>query len=311
MSNLVSVIVPSFNCERHIEETLGSVLRQSHAEFELIVVDDGSTDRTCELVAACPDPRVRLIRQQNARVSAARNRGLAESRGCFICFLDHDDYWFPDKLVRQVEVYSSQPEVGVVYGNFIEWYPAADGHFPAPESFDLNSYPEGGDPNYSGWIYHQFLLDCWMLTSTAMFRRKLFDCCAPFDTSLPYSEDWDLWLRLSQITPFLKLHRPNTLYRQHPAQGNRIPRPIDYRTRLLESAVRQWGYCSRDGRCTARATFARTLARYHTQYAFQQTLAENLEPARQSLLKAWRTWPINPKPLFQLVALHIGWRPNL
>lgn len=306
---LVSVVIPSYNCERYITETISSVLQQSFRDLELIVVDDGSQDRTREIVAGFGEP-VRLITQSNARVCAARNRGLAESRGRFVCFMDHDDYWFPDKLALQVEAMRSHPEVGVVYGGFILWEIDQNGMFPAPANVDLADYPAGQDDDFSGWIYHQFLLDCWMLTSTAMFRREIFDRCAPFDVNLPYSEDWELWLRLSREYPFLKLHRPNTLYRQHARQGNRMVREIDYRTELLSKAVKQWGFCSRDGRCLDRRLFYTQLARYHTEFAMAHALAGNAGVARGSLLKAWQTLPINPKPLMYIVALTLGWRPD-
>jgi glycosyltransferase involved in cell wall biosynthesis len=306
---LVSVIIPTYNCERYITETITSVLDQQFRNLELIVVDDGSTDRTREIVAGFGDP-VRLIKQSNARVCAARNRGLAESRGQFVCFMDHDDYWFPDKLARQIEAMHANPEVGVVYSGFILWRANQNGVFPSPASFDLAEYPTGRDEDFSGWIYHQFLLDCWMLTSTAMFRREVFDRCAPFDVNLPYSEDWELWLRLSHEYPFLKLHRPNTLYRQHAQQGNRMVREIDYRTVLLTNAVKQWGLCSQDGRCQDRRLFNRQMMQYHTEFAMAHAVAGNSKLARGSLLKAWRTLPSNLKPLMYIVALALGWRPN-
>src|SRR5688572_25071133 len=98
----VAVIIPSYNCQRYIAYTIDSVLNQTLNDLELIVVDDGSTDRTQEIIASYGSP-VRLIAQANAGVCAARNRGIREATSDFICLLDHDDYWFPDKLARQVE----------------------------------------------------------------------------------------------------------------------------------------------------------------------------------------------------------------
>ncbi|HNF88001.1 MAG TPA: glycosyltransferase [Thiobacillaceae bacterium] len=305
----VSVVIPTYNCEAYISETLGSVLAQTFRDLEILVVDDGSRDRTREIVAAYGPP-VRLLTQENARVCAARNRGLSEARGRFVCFMDHDDYWFPDKLARQVAALEAHPEAGVVFANFLLWHPDAQGVYPVPASFDLDAYPEGIEPDFSGWIYHQFLLDCWMLTSTAMFRAEVLQRCGAFDVALPYSEDWDLWLRLSREYPFIKLSRPNTLYRQHPLQGNRVVRPVDYRTELLSQAVARWGLCSPDGRCQDAAAFRRQLARYHTEFAMGHALAGNPGTARRSLLKAWRAQPLNPKPLAYLVALAFGWRPD-
>lgn len=306
---LVTVIIPSYNCEEYIAETLASVLGQTLSDLEIIVVDDGSQDRTREIVAA-HGGQVRLVPQENSRVCAARNRGIAEARGRYICLMDHDDWWFPDKLGSQVACLEAHPEAGVVYASFILWHRDATGAFPAPASLDRSPWGEGEDPEFSGWIYHQFLRDCWMLTSTAMFRAEMFQRCGNFDVNLPYSEDWDLWLRMAREFPFVKLRRPNTLYRQHARQGSRVVRPVDYRTELLERAVATWGLCSPDGRCLERHAFRRNLATYHIEYALSHALVGNFRTAASSLFKAWRADPSNPKPLAYLVALTVGWRPN-
>ena len=180
----ISVIIPSYNCEAYIGETIDSVLNQTFKDIELIVVDDGSTDRTPEIVAAY-GASVRLITQANAKVCAARNRGIREAKGEYICLMDHDDYWFPDKLARQLAVFEANSDVCTVYSAFIRWHADVRGHFPAPASFDTTSYPDDIDPDFSGWIYHRFLLDCWMLTSTAMFRAEVFQRCGVFDEALP------------------------------------------------------------------------------------------------------------------------------
>ena len=305
----ISVIIPTYNCERYIAETIASVLGQTFNDLELIVVDDGSTDRTRDIVASYGPP-VRLISQNNSGVCVARNRGIREAAGQYICLMDHDDYWFPDKLALQVEKLEACPEVGVVYSSFILWQSSPDGRFPAPATFDLESYAEGIDKNYSGWIYHQFLLDCWMLTSTAMFRREVFEKCGVFDESLPFSEDWDLWLRISRQFTFAKLHRPNTLYRQHVQQGNRVVREIDYRTLLLSNAVEKWGFCSPDGRCVPRREFFKQLAIYHACFARQHLCAGNRRAAISSFLKAWRSFPLRPKYLAYIPLALLGWRPK-
>lgn len=305
----VSVIIPSYNCEAYIAETIDSVLHQSYRDFELIVVDDGSTDRTREIVASYGDA-VRLVPQANARVSAARNRGIEEARGAFICLLDHDDYWFPSKLERQLQEFDAYPEAGVVFSAFLLWRPEKDGQFPDPVSFYVDAFPDGIDPDFSGWIYHQFLLDCWMLTSTAMFRAEVFRRCGNFDNSLPFSEDWDLWLRISQEFPMIQLSRPTTLYRQHPGQENRRVREVDYRTRLLLKSKEAWGLCSKDGRCLTLRQFRTQIAEYHAAFGLHHLRAGNRRQALRSLGKAWRTDPIRLKYPAYLFAVSIGWRPS-
>lgn len=309
-SPVVSIIIPTYNCALYIAETITSVLNQSFKDIELIVVDDGSTDATRDIVASFGQP-VRLVTQANAGVCVARNRGISEAAGKYICLMDHDDYWFPHKLARQVSILEQQPETGVVYSSFILWHrDESTGQFPSPDSFDLNTYLDDTVPEFSGWIYHQFLIDCWMLTSTAMFRAEIFDQCGLFDESLPYSEDWDLWLRISRSYPFVQLRRPTTLYRQHAQQGNRLARDIDYRTRLLQDAVKKWGLCSQDGRCVTRHAFNKQLATYHSSFALGHLRAGNRKLAITALLKSWTTYPINIKPLAYLSAAFMGWKPR-
>jgi glycosyltransferase involved in cell wall biosynthesis len=305
----VSVVIPSYNCERFITETLESVLSQSFGDLEVIVVDDGSTDGAPELVRSVGPP-VRLVRQERAGVCAARNRGIEEARGRYIALLDHDDYWFPDKLGAQIEVLESRPEVGVVFTTFLRWEADTRGVFPSPMTFDRTSYGEGADPEYSGWVYHLFLLDCWMLTSTAMFRVEVFERCGVFDLSLPYSEDWDLWLRIAREYPFVKLRQPSTLYRQHPSQGNRKVRVRDFRTELLIDAGRKWGLCSPDGSCLDGRVFRRQLAKYHTDFAFGHAIAGNRWVALRSLARALRANPLALKALAYMAAVGVGWRPR-
>ena len=307
---LVSVIIPTFNCEPWIGETIGSVLAQTHRPLEVIVVDDGSSDRTAEIASRFGDP-VRVIRQANQRVCVARNRGFAESRGEFVCFLDHDDVWFPWKLARQLEAFALRPEAGVVFSDFGLWFPGAEGRFPEAATLDPgDDSPPPIDDAYSGWIYHHFLVDCWALTSSAVIRRAVFDASGGFDPALPYSEDWDLWLRLSREVPFVKLDRASTLYRQHAGQGNRALRDIDYRTRLLESAARHWGLVSRDGRRLPSAEFRRNLARYHMQFGLHHLEHAGLRLALNSFLAAWRHQPWHWRyPALVLASLG-GWRPR-
>ena len=305
----VSVVIPSYNCELYIAETINSVLNQSHKNIELIVVDDGSTDRTREIVASF-GPQVRLIAQTNSGRCAARNLGIREAVGEYICLLDHDDYWFPDKLERQLAEFQQHPEAGGVYSSYIDWHRDAEGQFPVPDSFDLAAYADGIDEDLSGWIYHKFLIDIYMLTSAAMFRAEVFEKCGVYDEALPYSEDWELWLRIAVQYPLIKLLRPTTLYRQHEEQGNRVMREVDYRTELLSHAAKKWGLCSRDGRCVTRHQFLKQLYIYHVAFALGHLKYGKRPIAIRSFMKAWLTYPLNLKCLAYIPAALLGWRPK-
>ena len=115
---LVSIVIPAFNCARTIAETLGSAQGQTHAELDIIVVDDGSTDGTAEIVArhAAADPRIRYLRQANSGVAAARNHGIAEARGPYVALLDADDLWHPTKIAAQLRRFEERgPATALVY----------------------------------------------------------------------------------------------------------------------------------------------------------------------------------------------------
>lgn len=308
-SSLVSVVIPTYNCESYIAQTLASVLAQTHRHFEVLVVDDGSTDRTRQIVEQHGSP-VRLIQQANQGVCVARNLGFAQSRGAFVCFLDHDDFWFPWKLHRQLEAFAAYPAAGIVFTDFALWFPDK-GSFPTPAGMaPPDTEPPEIDPEYSGYIYHQFLINCLALTSTAMIRRDAFAASKGFDPALPYSEDWDLWIRLSRQYPFIKLSRASTLYRQHVNQGNRKLRDIDYRTRLLETASKSWGLVSADGRSVDSTTFSQNLACYHLQFGLHHLVDGRRTVAMRSILKAWRHHPRRIKYLALLGAAAVGWKPR-
>ena len=305
----ISVIIPTYNAERYIQQTIDSVLNQSFSDLEVVVVDDGSTDRTCELVEAYPQ-RVRLFRQRNQGVCRARNHGLSHARGEFICFLDHDDFWHPEKLSMQVPFLDADTEVGVVFSTFQPWTADAQGDFAPAISLLAAPLVSGVDERFSGWIYHEFLMDCWALTSTALIRASALHQVGAFDESLPYSEDWELWIRLSRQCKFVKLKANLVLYRQHASQGSRMARPIDYRTRLLQQSQERWGLASRDGRAITHAAFMRNLSLYQAEYGLHQLRSGNPWRAFQSFWLAWCKTPVQPKYLAYIVAGLLGWRPK-
>jgi glycosyltransferase involved in cell wall biosynthesis len=117
----ISVVIPTYNYGRFIQEAIDSVLVQTFDDLEIVVVDDGSTDNTLEIVAAIQDPRIRVVRTPHLGISAARNEGLAQIQGEFIAFLDADDRWRPDKLERQIRIMDAEPDLGAVFTNFVRF----------------------------------------------------------------------------------------------------------------------------------------------------------------------------------------------
>jgi glycosyltransferase involved in cell wall biosynthesis len=202
----VSVVIPAYNAERTLGETLQSALSQTLDDLEVIVIDDGSTDSTADVAESAGDQRVRVVRVTNGGVARARNRGIHEARGQFIALLDADDIWRPAKLERQVTLLRARPEVGVC--------------FTAAVRIDADRHPLEGSPAREYRDYcRALLLESVIVSgscSSGMIRRRLALDVGGFDPSFSQSADWDFWLRLSCMTAFAPIPETLVLYRTYP-----------------------------------------------------------------------------------------------
>lgn len=180
----VSVIIPTYNRGSLIARAINSVLSQTFKDFEIIVIDDGSTDNTQEVLESF-EGEIRYVYQQNGGIAKARNRGIELAQGNYIAFLDSDDYWAPEKLALQVRVLDFNPKVGIVYSRMPIVNEA--GHV-------LGMKPNG----VSGRNFHE-LLRVWgdLPTSSVMTRKDCFSKVGVFDPELPPMEDIDMWIRIS------------------------------------------------------------------------------------------------------------------
>jgi glycosyltransferase involved in cell wall biosynthesis len=192
---MISVIIPTFNRASFLREAIRSVLDQDYLlgkkpgmDYELIVIDDGSTDDT-ERIARDTDDRVSYVRRQHRGVSAARNAGLNLARGEYIAFLDSDDLWKRQKLRVQMSLMEALASTRICYTDEI-WM--RKGVFVNPKTKHRK---------YSGWIFDKVLPLCLLSLSSALFRREVFDVIGGFDESLPVCEDYDLGIRLAHRYP--------------------------------------------------------------------------------------------------------------
>lgn len=187
---LVSVVIPAYNAELTVGETLASARAQTHRHLDIIVVDDGSSDETAAVVeaVATEDARVRLLRQTNRGVAAARNRGILEARGNLIAILDADDLWHPTKIAKQVTALRQRgAEVGLVY----TWYREIDG------AGRILSSPS--QPPYEGDVYAPLVLSNFLGGgSTALMRRACLREVGGFDSRFQGPEDTELFLRIAE-----------------------------------------------------------------------------------------------------------------
>ncbi len=185
----VSVIIPTFNRPDFVREAVVSVLAQRLAAGEIIVVDDGSTDGTADDLMRTFGNGICLVRTANRGVAAARNTGVAKSRGHLIAFLDSDDLWLPDKLRAQVAFLRERPEVEISQTEEI-WI--RNGARVNPCAYHRKP---------SGDVFVPSLRRCLVSPSAVVMRRTLFERVGGFDESLPACEDYDLWLRIAVDTP--------------------------------------------------------------------------------------------------------------
>lgn len=245
---LVSVIVPAYNCERFISETLVSLLEQDYPNIEIIVVNDGSKDATLDILKGFGE-RIVLINQSNAGPPSARNNGIKAANGEFVSFCDSDDIWAPQKVSEQIRYLGDHPEVGMVCANWVVWSPNQQGEFNVPSDFKVLSIEDSQKivTCISGWIYHQLLLDCVCLTSAVMIRRDIVDKVGFFELELWNGDDYDYWLRTSRITEIHRLKSELVLYRILPQSVNRTPTKVNYGYKVLLKALAKWGLADPTG----------------------------------------------------------------
>ena len=189
---IVSIIVPTYNRSNLVVRAIKSVLTQSFTDFELIVVDDASTDDTQQLIAEIKDTRIKIIRhEKNKGAPVARNTGIKSSIGEYIGFLDDDDEWLPEKLEKQLKLYkTSGNEVGLIYSGF---------YFVSARN---NRVLSNVTPNKKGNLYSDLLRRNILGSPTPLIKRYCFDKAGLFDETLPSCQDWDMWIRISKFYKF-------------------------------------------------------------------------------------------------------------
>ncbi len=234
MPTAVSVIIPAYNRAGTLKKAIDSVLNQSFKDFELIVIDDGSTDETLEILRDYQD-RLKSVTIPHSGVSAARNRGIEEAEGDFMAFLDSDDYWLPEKLAVQTDFFRRNPEARICQTDET-WH---------RHGKRVNPGKRHHKP--SGDIFYQSLRLCLVSPSAVMIRRDLFDDVGVFDESLPACEDYDLWLRISARFPVYLIGQSLTVKTGgHPDQLSRTVPSLDkYRIKSLLKLLRSGVLSSR------------------------------------------------------------------
>lgn len=200
----VSVVIPFFNAIKYLPETIETVLQQTYEDYEIVVVNDGSSEDVEGLIKQLNHPKVRLINQENKGCSEARNTGIRQSEGEYVAFLDADDLWHPAKLEKQVQILDQCADVGLVYvwSDLIDEQGQRTGRTAKPTA-EGNVWEKLLEENIVGG------------GSIPLVRRSCLEATKLFDPDLvSFLEDWDLWLRLAAITKFRVVPEVLMYYRQ-------------------------------------------------------------------------------------------------
>jgi glycosyltransferase involved in cell wall biosynthesis len=272
----VSVVIPTFDRARVLPRALDSVMAQTRPPTEVIVVDDGSTDGTAELVAD-RFPTARLIRQENRGVSAARNRGIEAAESEWIALLDSDDEWCSEKLEKQLDALRAEPESLVCHTDEI-WI--RRGRRVNPRQIHAK---------HGGWIFRQCLPRCAISPSSIVIHRRVFEEVGLFDEQLPACEDYDLWLRICCGHPVLLVDEP--LVVKHGGHDDQLSTQIwgldRFRIRALDRLIGEADLSTADQRA-AIEELIRKIEIYLGGAIRRGRLEEVAEYERR--LAHWRSW---------------------
>lgn len=330
MRNLVSIIMPAYNGDQYISKAIDSVLAQTYQEWELVVVDDGSTDRTAAIVQSYPDARIRYFYQENRGQTASLNRGLDLVNGEYVTTLDVDDWLTEDSLQERVRFLNRHHKYGAVYGD--SNYCDADGRF-------LRSASDNGMGCISGDVFDILISTPFYGTgASVLIRREVIEeHKIRYDESIVWCQDYDFYIRISECVPFGCVTATSVWYRLHDA-GMTMSMPWEKR---LESLIRVM-YKVLDSRRfddvepNYRYSFFRVML---TEYLFDRPSEQkrvfehskfrelryrergkllrnvgsdyvaqfsNLAFARECLRRAWRMDPLGPKTVLALASTEIS-----
>ena len=198
----VSVVIPAYNAMTYLPETVESVLRQTFTDFEVLIIDDGSSDPVKQWTAQVVDPRVKLISQENQGLSGARNTGIAHAQGEYIAFLDADDLWKPTKLEKQVHCLDNNQTVGLVH----TWMLLVNEQGKSTGNVMKSSLV--------GNVWEQLVEKNTIACPSVIVRRCCFEQVGVFDQDLRSVEDWNMWIRIATRYQFALIEEPLVCYRQ-------------------------------------------------------------------------------------------------
>lgn len=285
---MVSVIIPAFNTEKYISQAIESVLNQTYQNFELIVVNDGSTDRTEKVIKKYFN-RISYIYQTNKGVAAARNVGISASKGEYIAFLDSDDIWLPEKLELQVDYLSTHLDTDLVYADYATF---DNGGGILEENFALSRQL----PRPSGYIFQELILKCLFQTNTVMLKRQILEKAGLFDERFLIGEDYDLWLRISAEHKIGYLPKVLAKYRQHPSSitARSLSTDKPWEIKVIEKALKMF---PEEKAKMPPLKLQKRLARPYFDIAYVAFHKKKYTVAKHNFRQCLYVWPYNRKAI--------------
>lgn len=276
---VISVIIPAYNSQDTILETIESVQKQTFSDFEILVIDDGSQDETVEVVNSIDDERIKVNSFKNGGVSLARNRGISLAKGEYIAFMDADDLWTSDKLELQLEALQKHPEAALTYS--WTYIMSEDG-----------SKVHKCDPiSYQGDVYQDLLIYNFILSpsSNILVRKSAIDSTGDFDTNLSHYEDWDFCLRLARNWSFIVIPKYQVFYRQSSSSASSNIKAFE--KSVLTVIERSFEYAPPEIQYLKSKSIASSHLYWTQLYLNRVAGFSGVNQARKHLFKAIRLYP--------------------
>jgi glycosyltransferase involved in cell wall biosynthesis len=275
----ISVIIPTYNRSITIGKTIESVLCQTYNDYEIIVIDDGSTDNTYESLKPYHH-KIHYEYKENGGISSARNRGIGIATSEYIALVDSDDFWKPEKLERQMKCFRNHSEYGLVATRCIT--NVVDSHF---KTIEMSKIRRSGK---SGWIYKDLFYKNFIRTSSVIIKKECFRKVGGFDESLPRCEEIDMWLRISKQYPVGFINDILTVYTRRPKQI----RHDNIEGRKILVRVLEKNY---DPSLIPEASYNKRIARIYAHIAENSLKKGNREDGKKFLQKALSLYPFDLK----------------
>lgn len=277
----VSVIIPVYNAEKFIKKTIESVLNQTYKDYEIIIIDDGSTDNSKKILDEFKD-KVRYFKQANSGVSSARNMAIKEAAGKYIALLDQDDIWYPEKLEKQISFIKENPNVGMVYG---DCYYIDDKDKVIYRVFEDQKY-------YQGKIFENLVIDNFVPIPTVLIKKEVLDKTGLFLENYSYAEEYELFIRIAKDYDIGCINEVLAGYRVHDTNlSKNIDKSLQEDIRVKEDALQKYAKQIEP----IKNKVKRKLAGYYYEFGRFYQKAGQSKMARQYLAKSIKTYTYSYK----------------